>query len=796
MEKETEGLENFYRDVRVCVQGITDAASKQRIIAELYQRFFKLALPDTASKLGIVYTPVEVVDYIIRSVEDLLNREFGASLSDEGVHILDPFVGTGTFITRLMRNGIIWTEDLKRKYDEELHANDIMLLAYYIAAINIESTYHDLMKAEEYHPFNGIVLTDTFQSYEEGDPMDEVLFPHNNERIEKQKGLDIRVILGNPPWSATDNRNYKTIDQKVKQTYAEKSATAHLSALYDPYVKALRLASDRIQESQNGGIVAFVTNGGFIDSNSFDGLRKAAVEEFHDIYCYNLRGNANSSGERRKREGGGIFDASSKAGVGILLMVKKPEESNGATIHYRDIGDYLDREEKLAILGDSQLSNTQWSIIKPNKAGDWINQRSEVFQTLRPLASNSDERATETLAPIFNLPAPGLITGRDSWCYNSSSTKLRTNVGSSIQFYNGQVTAFRETKPTGPAPERERLAREFASQAPRQFHWYEKNYREMGNGVIYSLDDADFTIGFYRPFSKQNLYFNWQLINRPGRFPEIYAKEGGENIGICLVNKGANTPFHALMTDGIPDFHLTGDSIYFPRWRYVPTQTLTQSPDHDSQELEKLSNINPLALTEFREHYGDQKISEDDVFYYTYGVLHSQQWRDIFSDDLTKTQVRIPMATTVEDLRAFAAAGKELGGLHVNYETARPYPLKEEHQSDWDPENPESYRVTKMAYLGPSRTPDKSGIVCNANITLSGIPDQVHHYRLGSRSALDWLIERYQIRTDTKSGITNDPNDWATEHGDTRYIIDLIKRITTVSLRTVEIVQGLPQLPI
>ena len=482
-----------------------------------------------------MYTPVEVVDYIIRSVEDLLNEKFAASLSDEGVHVLDPFVGTGTFITRLMRSEIISPEDLPRKYDEELHANDIMLLAYYVAAINIESTYHDLVDVGEYIPFNGIVLTDTFQSYEEGDPMDEVLFPHNNKRIERQKALDIRVVLGNPPWSATDNRNYKNIDQKVKDTYAEKSDTAHLSAIYDPYVKAIRLASDRIQENKNGGIVAFVTNGGFIDSNSFDGFRKAVAEEFHDIYCFNLRGNANTSGERRKKEGGGIFGANSKAGVGILLMVEKPGESKGATLHYCDIGDGLSRDEKLVKVRDSRLSDTKWTIIEPNEAGDWINQRSEAFTALRPLSPSEEKSEGNDLAPIFNLPAPGLITGRDTWCYNSSSARLKTNIENSIQFYNDQVTAFQKTNPTGSAPQREKLAREcrhihrhsrfrgnpkaigskcvfasyripdsrfrgddgnrrletdilklttlpraFATQDPHQFHWYEKNYREMG----------------------------------------------------------------------------------------------------------------------------------------------------------------------------------------------------------------------------------------------------------------------------------------------------------------------------
>ena len=279
-----------------------------------------------------------MVDYIVRSVEDVLNREFGASVSDEGVHVLDPFVGTGTFITRLLRSGLIRPEDLKRKYESELHANDIMLLAYYVAAINIESTYHDIADAAEYRPFNGIVLTDTFQSYEEADPMDEFLFPRNNERIERQKELDIRVIVGNPPWSATNNRKYPTVDQQVQQRYAKTSATKNLVTLYDPYIRAIRLASDRVQGSENGGIVAFVTNGGFIDSNAFDGFRKAVAKEFHAVYCFNLRGDQRTAGEKSRQEGGKVFGQESRAGVAILLLVKKPGESPGATIYYRDIG--------------------------------------------------------------------------------------------------------------------------------------------------------------------------------------------------------------------------------------------------------------------------------------------------------------------------------------------------------------------------------------------------------------------------------------------------------------------------
>ena len=745
LENETEGLETFYRDVRVCVQDITEAAGKQKVIAELYQRFFKLALPDTAAHLGIVYTPVEVVDYIISSVEDVLNQEFNASVSDEGVHVLDPFIGTGTFITRLLRSGLIRPGDLRRKYSNELHANDIMLLAYYVAAINIESTWHDVADASEYHPFNGIVLTDTFQSYEESNPMDEHLFPRNNERIERQKGLDIRVIVGNPPWSATNNRKYTTVDGEIRSIYAAASVTTNLNHLYDPYMRAIRLASDRIQESQHGGIVAFVVNGGFIDSNSFDGFRKALATEFHAVYCYNLRGDQRTAGEKSRQEAGKIFGSGSRAGVAILILVKKPGPSTGATIYYRDIGDYLLREAKLEILGGSRLTTTEWQLIKPNEHGDWIGQRSASFTTLYPLFKKEVQHDT----PIFILQTPGVKTNRDYQCYNYSRAQLSQSVT------------------TGTA---------LSSKIPQE--------------------SQDFRVGLYRPFQKQWINFNRKIIARIRKMPELYPNHIAYNRGISIVSQGSNNAFHCLMTESITDSEFTSHTFYLPRYRYVPAKALTRPPDPDNPELDRVSNINPNAVAQFRIHYGAPEISEDDLFYYTYGVLHSQQWRETFADDLAKTAARIPMAATAEDFHAFATAGLELADLHVYYETAEPYPLLETHGPDWNPDAPNAYRVEKMTYAGPARNPDKSAIICNANITLSGIPEAAHHYRLGSRSALDWLIDRYQVTTHKASGIVNDPNNWATERGDPRYIIDLIKRITAVSVRTVEVVQGLPDLPI
>ena len=794
LEKETEGLASFYRDVRISVQGITDAASKQKIIAQLYQRFFKLALPETAARLGIVYTPVEVVDYILRSVEDVLRQEFGASVSDQGVHVLDPFVGTGTFITRLLRSGLIRPDDLPRKYESELHANDIMLLAYYVAAVNIESTYHDLTAASQYRPFNGIVLTDTFQSYEPDAPLDETLFPRNSRRIQQQKGLDIRVIISNPPWSATNNRAYPTIDRRVQQTYAAPSATSHLSALYDPYVKAIRLASDRIQGSESGGIVGFVTNGGFIDSNAFDGFRKAVAGEFHAIYCYNLRGDQRTAGEKSRQEAGKIFGAGSRAGVGILLLVKKPGKSPGAAIHYRDIGDYLRREDKLRLLGHSRLAETQWQPITPNEHGDWINQRSDAFLSMRPLAAaNGDANGP---SPLFNRRTLGLVTSRDAWCFNASAPKLRENIARNVAFYNRQVAAFQATNPKGSLTERTAQAKALADTDPQQFHWDAKNYRDLANGEIYDVSNAGFRVSLYRPFFKQRLYFDSRLNNSIRDLPQIYPNPDTENLGISLTGLGSNSPFHTLMTDNIPEYCLTAvNSLYLARWRYVPAQALTRPPDPANPELERVSNINPAALAQFREHYGDDAISEDDLFYYAYGALHSPQWRQKFADDLSKAAARIPMAATADDFRAFAAAGRELADLHVNYETVDPYPLLESYGLGWRPDTPNAYRIEKMVYAGPARSPNKTAIICNAQITLSGIPPEAHEYRLGSRSALDWLLERYRITTDAKSGITNNPNDWPAEHATPRYIIDLVKRITAISVRTVAIVRLLPALP-
>lgn len=792
LEKERVGLERFYRDVRIRAEGVESAAGKQRIVAELYERFFKGALPDeTFKSLGIAYTPVEVVDYILRSVEDLLNSEFNASLSDAGVHIIDPFAGTGTFITRLLQSSLIKPEDLQRKYANEIHANEINLLAYYIAAVNIEAVFAESAKPSAYEPFEGIVLADTFQAYEGGGRADEFWFPENNQRIARQKRLDIRVVIGNPPWSATNNRAYPSIDEQISTMY---KTSRKKNALRDPYVRAIRLASDWVQKGDSGGIVAFVTNGGFIDSNSFDGFRKAVADEFDAVYCYNLRGNARTSGERRRAEGGGLFGGSARAAVAILFLVKRPVSSDKLVkdgIHYRDIGDYHSRDEKLSIVGASRLAQTEWHTLFPDERNDWINQQNASYAGFRPLVNGGEP----ALAPIFLEGTLGLVTSRDAWCFNSSAENLRENIRSSIDFINEQVEAFQATKPTGNKAAMTRQAKSFVNKDASKFHWSRENYGDAADGLLYEFDDESVRDALYRPFFKQKLYFDSYLNNSIRKFPDIYPTNDAENLGIAVLREGANTSFHTLMTDSIVEYHFTGDTVYLSRYRYEQSQIMDLA-DYQDSELKRVSNINPAALREFRQHYNDPSISENDLFTFTYGILHSQQYRETFANDLAKSAARIPMAGSLADFRAFAEAGRELADMHVGYENVEPYPLEEVHAPNWKPDRKGAYRVEKMKYAGKARNADRSTIIYNANITLRGIPAEAHEYKLGTRSALDWLIDRYQVRTHKKSGIVNDPNDWADEVGEPRYILDLIKRVTTVSLRTVEIVNGLPELPI
>lgn len=402
MEMDTVVLDKFYTSVRNNVSNIDNLEGKQTIIKNLYERFFKGAFPKTVEKLGIVYTPVECVDFIIHSVEDILQKEFNTSLTNENVHILDPFTGTGTFITRLLQSGLIKKEDMLRKYRNEIHCNEIVLLAYYIADVNIESVFHDIMQPDEYVNYDGICLTDTFQLNEHGDnDIFSQLFPENSERLQKQKKAPVRVIIGNPPYSvgqksANDNAQnlkYPVLDKRVSDTYIKHSSASLNTALYDSYIKAFRWASDRIGIQKEGGIIAFISNGAWIDSNSGSGFRECLQNEFTSIYILNLRGNARTSGEQRRRESGNVFGEGTRTPITITLLVKNPMKQGKAKIHYHDIGDYLTREQKLRIVKELQsINSVHWAEILPNEKNDWINIRDGLFDTMLLLGDKDNKK--------------------------------------------------------------------------------------------------------------------------------------------------------------------------------------------------------------------------------------------------------------------------------------------------------------------------------------------------------------------------------------------------------------------
>ena len=806
LEAETEELAPFYGSVRRRAEGIDNPEGRQRVALELYDRFFRAAYPRDAERLGIVYTPVEIVDFVVRAADDLLRSEFGASLGDEGVHVLDPFTGTGTFVARLLQSGLIPPDDLPRKYRHEIHANEIMLLAYYVAAVNIENAYRDALaeagRDDPYEPFPGIVLADTFRSSEPGEGSRTAMFPRNSERIERQLGLDIRVVLGNPPWSVgqrsqnDDNRNlrYKALDASIAETYV-KSAQVGLKHLYDSYVRAVRWASDRVLGNEGGGIVAYVTNGGFIDSKTFDGFRKTLAREFHAVHVYNLRGNARTSGEQARREGVGVFEGS-RAGAAILLLAKRPGPvpETGAVIRYRDVGDYLPRERKLGIVAGSGLGDGEWETIAPNRHGDWIHQRSERFLGLRPLANVRSQASGGQ--PLLDMASLGLVTNRDAWAFNSSEPTLRALVGKAVAFFNTQAEALGRGD--------DALDRD-----PLKFKWDPKTERIVQRRLRAAVNAGGFRTAVYRPFFRQHLYLDEVLNNSPGQLPRIFPSPETRTPAIVVESRlrTPGRPPGILAVDVVPDVNAVGGAagyanFVFPRHAYDDPPPDTGQGEFPlrgaigaaskTRRRSRRDNITGEALAAYRARYGED-VTADDVFAYVYGVLHSPEYRERYATDLAKMLPRIPEAAAPSAFRGFAEAGQRLLDLHVGYEAAAPYPLREE----WRPGAPEGaarWRVEKMRWAGTRTAPDRSAVVVSEWLTLSGIPDEAHGYLVGPRSALEWLIDRYRVRTDKASGIVNDPNDWGLERGEPSYIPDLVKRIVTVSAETMRIVGGLPPL--
>ena len=788
--KETETLEKFYASVRARVKGIDNAKARQDVIKELYDKFFNTAFPKMAARLGIVYTPVEIVDFIINSADHALREEFGVGLSDHGVHVIDPFTGTGTFMVRLLQSGLIKAKDLKHKYQNELHANEIVLLAYYIAAINIEEAYHGLTDGE-YHPFEGMVLTDTFQMTEGKGTLNEVMFPENNKRAARQNKTDIRVIVGNPPYSVgqesqndgEQNLDYPQLDARIGQTYAAKSVAGLKRNLYDSYIRAFRWASDRVKDK---GVVCFVSNGSLIGKNSMDGVRKALAEEFTSIYCFNLRGDQRTAGELSRQEGGKVFGSGSRASVAITLLVKNPDKIGTCKLFYRDIGDYKSREEKLRIINDSKsVAGIEWQELSPNEHGDWINQRDPAFDNFVPIG----DKATKGTTSLFTTYSLGIGTSRDSWSFNFSKQGLEENMRRMVSFYNEQAASFKkkyEHKPKDDRPTPD----EFVDNDPKKISWSVNLKADIGRFHIREFQDKSVVRAIYRPFTKLWVYYDRNFVERVLQMPKIFPQEGLPNLAICIVGPGARQDFAALMVDTLPDLHFAPDGAQcFPLFQYEKVEAKKDQlfEGDEAAGYVKADAIADIFLSEYRKRY-DKKLTKEDIFFYVYGILHSPEYKTRFGADLKKVLPRIPYA---EDFWAFSKAGRKLSELHVNYETCESYAVHESAKLlDIDPKK--DCHVVKMMFgKGKDKKPDKSTIIVNGNITLGGIPLEAYEYVVNGKPAIEWLIERYQVTRDKDSGIANDPNDWS---DDPRYIVDLVKRVVRVSLETMKIVKSLPAL--
>lgn len=829
-EKDTEILDKFYKSVRMNVGGIDNLEGKQTIIKNLYEKFFKGAFPLTVEKLGIVYTPVECVDFIIRSVDDILKAEFNTSLTAQNVHILDPFVGTGTFITRLLQSGLIRPEDMERKYLNEIHCNEIVLLAYYIADVNIESVFHEITRRKTYLPYSGICLTDTFQLAEKKhNELFTEFFQDNSKRVKKQMATHVRVIVGNPPYSvgqknANDNAKnlyYPYLEKRIADTYAEATTDKGrtIRALYDSYFKAFRWASDRIPQDE-GGVVAFISNGAWLDSNSGEGFRRCLEKEFTSIYVLNLRGNQRTSGELSRKEGGKIFGSGSRTPIAITFLVKNPAmKGQKAIIRYHDIGDYLTREQKLKIVKEfSSISSRKldWQIIESNEKADWLNQRDGLFDSFILLGDKK-----ENYQKIFAIFSSGDVTARDSWCYNASFYSILHHMGIAIATYNEETK-----KCLGLKTVEEVIAK--VNDDATKIKWDKNLYKSALKGIEYTFDKEKVRLALYRPYFKQWLYYDKAFNWTQSQLPKLLPTPDIKNRLICISGIGGTKDFTATITDCIPDFQFQFNSQCFPLYWYEENKNPQTSlfDDAETNSYIRRDGITDWILKEVRNRFGGTKaITKEHIFYYVYGLLHSKQYRERFADDLKKSLPRIPIVDNVQDFMAFYKAGKTLADLHLNYEQGINTPATEQGagtyselsaqaqrtlgvivtgdidiwQDEWTEETYQYFAVEKMRFAkvrdeNGKLIADKTRIIYNSHITIENIPLKAYEYIVNGKSAIEWIIERYAVTIDKASQIKNDPNAWSREHEQPRYILDLLLSVIMLSCQTVDIVNTLPKL--
>ena len=760
-------LAPFYSAIQRAAATFIDFSQKQHFLNTVYEQFFQGFSVKVADTHGIVYTPQPIVNFMVKSVSHLLETEFGRSLSGAGVHLIDPFVGTGNFIVRLIQE--IDKTALKAKYSDELHCNEVLLMPYYIASMNIEHEFY--VATKQYQPFDNLCLVDTFDLTTERQLS--MFAPENTRRVEQQKQTEMFVVIGNPPYNARQmdendanrNRKYPELDRHIQETYAQASKATNKTSLYDPYVKAILWALDRIDGK---GIVAFVTNHNFITGQAFDGMRKHLADTCDAIYLLDLGGNV------RKGHAGdsNVFDI--QVGVSINLFVKtnqdKGEMSEPARIFYNGETAEMSKEGTFDFLEACEhIGNVNWDSIQPDARHTWLTEGlREEFETFLPIGSKQAKaKKGEVSGVIFHQFSSGVKTNRDAWAINFDRDTLTTNVQRMIEFYNAQVFKWQ-----GIADQSGIDIDDFV-EYDAKISWSRDLKAKLRTGRIAEYDEHKIRTCLYRPFGKRSIFFDRILNDVVYVFPSIFPtpQTETENRVIC-VNISREKPFICLMTNCIPEHIMAGGfgsaGQCFPLYIY------------DEDGTNRRENITDWALTQFREHYRSEQITKWDIFHYTYALLHHPVYRDRYQVNLKRDLPHIPFTP---EFWEFVEAGKRLAEIHVHYEDQPQYKL----DLIETPDMPLNWRVEQMRF-----SKDKTQIRYNDFLTLSGIPAEVFQYRLGHRSALEWVVDQYRVKTDRRSGIENDPN----RADDEEYIVDLIRKVISVSLETVEIIDGLSGLEI
>ena len=762
-----QSLDRFYVAIERTAETIRDYSQKQSFLNTVYEQFFQGFSVKVADTHGIVYTPQPIVDFMVRSVEGILQTEFNRSLSDAGVHIIDPFVGTGNFIVRMMQE--IRRTALEDKYTTELHCNEVMLLPYYIASMNIEHEFYETTGA--YQPFEGLCLVDTFELVKEDKPYFPYFTEENAERVQKQKETPMFVIIGNPPYNIRQinendnnkNRKYETMDRRVKDTYSQDSRATNKNALADPYVKAIRWASYRIGEE---GVVAFVTNNSFLDSVAFDGMRKHLGDDFDAIYILDLSGNVRKN-PKLSGTTHNVFGI--QVGVSINFFVKRRNNANSqAEMFYTRVDEFWRKEDKYRYLDSKgHYRNIEWKPITPDQRYTWLTEGLHAeFETFIPMGSKEaktrNRRGGLDALPnvIFKTYSLGVSTNRDAWAYNFSQNTLAENMSGMIDTYNEQVFKWKRRA------NRDANVDDFVIYDDQKISWSSGLKQKLERDQIAEFTEAKIRQSLYRPFTKSNLYFDRMMIESVYVFPSIFPtpRTEQENRVICVGGYGRKE-FAVLMSKSIPNLNFYADPQQsFPFYTY------------DEDGTNRRENITDWALAQFRAHYRDEAITKWDIFHYIYALLHHPAYRERYQANLKRDLPRLPYTP---DFWGFAKAGQRLGEIHVGYEDVNEYSLRVVET----PDTPLNWNVEKMKL-----SKDKTQIKYNDFLTLDGIPPKAFEYRLGNRSALEWVMDRYCVKTDKRSGIINDPN----REDDPQYIVKLIGKVIAVSLETVEIVEGLP----